>query len=139
MLCGKNQNGIGAELGSIEVTEQIDAMEVVETDRLNTTVVTRVLASTFMPVSCFCLETRSRCTDLSVNIKGVACTDLSAHLFWNQVIDNLSYTDVLPAFIKSFSLVVPWGSSDVLKDITAIKGLKALGAPPTLPWWFRLS
>src|SRR3989338_8934882 len=49
LICaGKIGSGIGAELGSMKVTEQIDAMEVSGTNPFKFLVVTRVLAATLM-------------------------------------------------------------------------------------------
>ena len=49
LICaGKIGSGMGAELGSMKVTEQIDAMEVSATNPLRFLVVTRVLAATLM-------------------------------------------------------------------------------------------
>jgi phospholipid/cholesterol/gamma-HCH transport system permease protein len=49
LLCaGKIGSGMGAELGSMKVTEQIDAMEVSSTNPIRFLVVTRVLAATLM-------------------------------------------------------------------------------------------
>jgi len=49
LICaGKIGSGIGAELGSMKVTEQIDAMEVSATNPFKYLVVTRVIATTFM-------------------------------------------------------------------------------------------
>src|SRR5947209_10829023 len=49
LICaGKIGSGIGAELGSMKVTEQIDAMEVSAVNPFKFLVVTRVLATTLM-------------------------------------------------------------------------------------------
>jgi phospholipid/cholesterol/gamma-HCH transport system permease protein len=48
IAAGKVGSSIGAEIGSMKVTEQIDAMEVSATNPFKFLVVTRVLASTFM-------------------------------------------------------------------------------------------
>src|SRR4029077_8266992 len=49
LICaGKIASGIGAELGSMKVTEQIDAMEVSAIDPFKYLVVTRILACTLM-------------------------------------------------------------------------------------------
>ena len=49
LICaGKISSGIGAELGSMKVTEQIDAMEVSGINPYKYLVVTRVLATTLM-------------------------------------------------------------------------------------------
>jgi len=49
LICaGKIGSGMGAELGSMKVTEQIDAMEISSTNPMKFLVVTRVLAATLM-------------------------------------------------------------------------------------------
>src|SRR5579863_26551 len=49
IICaGKIASGIGAELGSMKVTEQIDAMDVSGANPMQYLVVTRILATTFM-------------------------------------------------------------------------------------------
>jgi phospholipid/cholesterol/gamma-HCH transport system permease protein len=49
LICaGRIGSGMGAELGSMKVTEQIDAMEVSSTNPMRFLVVTRVLAATLM-------------------------------------------------------------------------------------------
>jgi phospholipid/cholesterol/gamma-HCH transport system permease protein len=48
IFAGKVGSGIGAELGSMRVTDQIDAMEVSGTNPMKYLVATRVLATTLM-------------------------------------------------------------------------------------------
>src|SRR4029079_4016034 len=48
MVAGRNSSGIASELGSMVVTEQIDAMRALGTDPLKKLVTPRVVASTFM-------------------------------------------------------------------------------------------
>ena len=48
IFAGKVGSGIGAELGSMRVTDQIDAMEVSGTNPMNYLVTSRVLATTLM-------------------------------------------------------------------------------------------
>jgi phospholipid/cholesterol/gamma-HCH transport system permease protein len=49
LICaGRIGSGMGAELGSMKVSEQIDAMEVSSTNPMRFLVVTRVLAATLM-------------------------------------------------------------------------------------------
>jgi phospholipid/cholesterol/gamma-HCH transport system permease protein len=49
LICaGKIGSGIGAELGSMKVSEQIDAMEVSATNPFKFLVVTRITATTLM-------------------------------------------------------------------------------------------
>lgn len=100
IFAGKIGSSIGAELGSMKVTEQIDAMEVSGTNPFKFLVVTRVLASTLMlPVLVILSDAISLYGSfLGVNIRGVTSFDL----FFTQVFDNLAFYDVVPAFIKTF-------------------------------------
>lgn len=101
LICaGKVGSGIGAELGSMKVTEQIDAMAVSGTNPFNYIVVTRVLATTLMvPILVFYADTVAMFGSyLAVNMGG----DVSKSLFLAQVMGAIDFSDVMPAFIKSF-------------------------------------
>ncbi len=100
LICaGKVGSGIGAELGSMRVTEQIDAMEVSGTNPLKYLVVTRVLATTLMlPVLSVLAGAISLYgAYLGANIRGV----ISWPLFWGQVFQTLNYGDLIPAVVKT--------------------------------------
>lgn len=101
LICaGKVGSGIGAELGSMRVTEQIDAMEVSGTNPFKFLVVTRVVATTLMvPVLAILADAVSLFgAYLGCNIHGV----VSADLFWNQVVETNTYSDIIPAIVKTF-------------------------------------
>ncbi len=125
IFAGKIGSSIGAELGSMKVTEQIDAMEVSGTNPFKYLVVTRVLAATLMlPV----LVTLGDAISLfgsyvGVNIRGVT----SFHLFYTQVFDNLVFGDVLPAFIKSFFFGFAVGIIGCYKGYFSAKGTEGVG------------
>ena len=89
LICaGKIGSGIGAELGSMKVTEQIDAMDVSGTNPYKYLVVTRVMATTLMiPVLVMLADAISLYgAYLGVNIHG----SVSWSLFWNQVFETLT-------------------------------------------------
>jgi phospholipid/cholesterol/gamma-HCH transport system permease protein len=125
IFAGKIGSSIGAELGSMKVTEQIDAMEVSGTNPFKYLVVTRVLAATLMlPV----LVTLGDAISLfgsyvGVNIRGVT----SFHLFYTQVFDNLVFGDVLPAFVKSFFFGFAVGIIGCYKGYFSAKGTEGVG------------
>jgi len=125
IFAGKIGSSIGAELGSMKVTEQIDAMEVSGTNPFKYLVVTRVLASTLMlPVLVILSDAISLYGSyLGVNIKGVT----SFTLFFTQVIDNLAFYDVLPAFIKSFFFGFAVGIIGCYKGYNSSKGTEGVG------------
>ncbi|MBK6634614.1 MAG: ABC transporter permease [Chitinophagaceae bacterium] len=125
IFAGKIGSSIGAELGSMKVTEQIDAMEVSGTNPFKYLVVTRVLAATLMlPVLVLLGDAISLYGSwLGVNIRSTT----SFSLFWTQVIDNLSFSDVLPAFIKSYFFGFAVGIIGCYKGYTSSKGTEGVG------------
>jgi len=101
LICaGKISSGIGAELGSMRVTEQIDAMEVSGTNPFKYLVVTRVVATTLMiPLLIIFGDTVALFgSSIVENLKG----DVSFVLYFNKVFDALKFSDIIPATIKSF-------------------------------------
>jgi len=125
IFAGKIGSSIGAELGSMKVTEQIDAMEVSGTNPFKYLVVTRVLAATLtLPVLVMLGDAISLYGYyLGVNIRGVT----SFNLFWTQVFDNLSFSDVLPAFIKSYFFGFAVGVVGCYKGYNSSKGTEGVG------------
>lgn len=125
IFAGKIGSSIGAELGSMKVTEQIDAMEVSGTNPFKYLVVTRVLAATLMlPVLVMLSDAISLYgAYLGVNIRG----NTSFDLFWTQVFDNLAFYDVLPAFFKSFLFGFAVGIIGCYKGYNSSKGTEGVG------------
>jgi phospholipid/cholesterol/gamma-HCH transport system permease protein len=125
IFAGKIGSSIGAELGSMKVTEQIDAMEVSGTNPFKYLVVTRVLACTLMlPVLVMLGDAISLYGSwLGVNIRSTT----SFNLFWMQVFDNLSFSDVLPAFFKSYFFGFAVGIIGCFKGYNSQKGTEGVG------------
>ena len=125
IFAGKIGSSIGAELGSMKVTEQIDAMEVSGTNPFKYLVVTRVLAATLMlPILVMLSDAISLYGSyLGVNIRGTT----SFNLFWTQVFDNLAFYDVLPAFVKSFFFGFTVGIIGCYKGYNSSKGTEGVG------------
>ncbi|MBI1344257.1 MAG: ABC transporter permease [Terrimonas sp.] len=125
IFAGKIGSSIGAELGSMKVTEQIDAMEVSGTNPFKFLVVTRVLSATLMlPILVILSDVISLYGSyLGVNIRSTT----SFNLFFSQVIDNLSYSDVIPAFIKSYFFGFAVGIIGCFKGYHSNKGTEGVG------------
>jgi phospholipid/cholesterol/gamma-HCH transport system permease protein len=125
IFAGKIGSSIGAELGSMKVTEQIDAMEVSGTNPFKYLVVTRVMAATFMlPVLVMLGDAISLYGSyIGVNVRGVT----SFHLFYTQVFNVLAFSDVLPAFIKSFFFGFAVGIIGCYKGYFSAKGTEGVG------------
>ena len=125
IFAGKIGSSIGAELGSMRVTEQIDAMEVSGTNPFRYLVVTRVLATTLMlPILVLLSDAISLYGSfLGVNIRGAT----SFSLFYYQVTDILSFGDVIPAFIKTFFFGYAVGIIGCYKGYYSSKGTEGVG------------
>ena len=126
LICaGKIGSGIGAELGSMKVTEQIDAMEVSGTNPFKFLVVTRVLATTGMvPVLAVIASGISLYGGyLGSNIHG----NVSWHLFWNQVFDTLKFGDIIPAVGKTFFFGFAIGIIGCYQGYNSRKGTEGVG------------
>lgn len=126
LVCaGRIGSGIGAELGSMRVTEQIDAMEVSGTNPFKFLVVTRVLAVTLMlPLLVIIGDAIALFGSFLVeNIKG----NVSFILFFNQVFDSLEFGDVIPATIKSFFFGLAIGLVGCFKGYYCKKGTAGVG------------
>lgn len=125
IFAGKIGSSIGAELGSMKVTEQIDAMEVSGTNPFKYLVVTRVLAATLMlPVLVILGDAISLYGSyIGVNIRGVT----SFNLFYKQVFDALSFEDFFPAFIKTYFFGFAVGIVGCFKGFNSSKGTEGVG------------
>lgn len=99
MCAGKVGSNIGAELGSMRVTEQIDAMEVSGTNPFKYVVVSRILATTIMiPILVVFADAFSLYGSyVAANVEG----KLSLHLFFSQVFEKLVFLDLAPSLTKS--------------------------------------
>jgi len=126
LICaGKIGSGIGAELGSMRVTEQIDAMEVSGTNPMNYLVVTRVLATTFMiPILVFYADAVSFYGSyLAVNMHDF----ISLPLFMNLAFDPLHFYDLMPATIKTFFFGFAIGIIGCYKGYYSENGTEGVG------------
>jgi phospholipid/cholesterol/gamma-HCH transport system permease protein len=125
IFAGKVGSGIGAELASMNVTEQIDAMQVSGTNPFNYLVVTRVLSATVMlPLLVVYADAVGLLgAFVGVNLKG----NVSAFLFFSQVFHSLDFKDVFPAFIKTFFFGFAIGLIGCYKGYHSDKGTEGVG------------
>lgn len=126
LICaGKIGSGMGAELGSMRVTEQIDAMDVSGTNPFKYLIVTRVMATTLMLPMLSSLSNAIALYGgfLGVNIRG----QVSWNLYWTQVFDALSFGDVVPSIIKTFFFGFAIGIIGCYKGYNSKKGTEGVG------------
>lgn len=126
LICaGKIGSGMGAELGSMKVSEQIDAMEVSATNPIRYLVVTRVLAATLMlPILVLFADAFGILGSwIGVNIKG----NVNLVLFFSQSFSSIDFIDFIPALIKSFVFGAVIGIVGCYKGYNAGRGTESVG------------
>ncbi|AUC81118.1 ABC transporter permease [Lacinutrix sp. Bg11-31] len=126
LICaGRIGSSIGAELGSMRVTEQIDAMEVSGTNPFKYLVVTRILATTLMLPLLIIIGDAIALFGSAIieNLKG----EVSYLLYFNKVFDALQFSDIIPATIKSFFFGFAIGLIGCYKGYNCSKGTVGVG------------
>lgn len=125
ILAGKIGSGMGAELGSMKVSEQIDAMEVSATNPMRFLVVTRVLAATLMlPLLVLFADAFGIFGSwVGVNIKG----SVTFVLFISQAFNSIDFLDFFPALIKTFFFGAVIGFVGCYQGYNAGRGTESVG------------
>jgi phospholipid/cholesterol/gamma-HCH transport system permease protein len=102
MVTGRVASGIAAELGSMMVTDQINALRALGTDPVRKLAVPRVLAGLFMvPVLTIISNTVGMLGAWFITVWQLR---VASSVYWNSVIDGLYMEDVWMGLIKPFFL-----------------------------------
>lgn len=126
LICaGKIGSSMGAELGSMRVTEQIDALEVSSANPIKYLIVPRVLAATFMIplLSIFAIALGILGGWIGANIKG----DLNFVLYISQAFGKVEFMDLIPAVTKTFFFGAVIGLVGCYKGYNAGRGTESVG------------
>jgi phospholipid/cholesterol/gamma-HCH transport system permease protein len=125
IFAGKIGSSIGAELSSMKVTEQIDAMEVSGTNPIKYLVATRVMACTLMlPVLTIISDGISILGSfIGINIG----SSIRLHLFLSEAFGKLDYSDIFPSIIKTFFFGFIVGLIGCYKGYTSNSGTRGVG------------
>jgi phospholipid/cholesterol/gamma-HCH transport system permease protein len=129
LLSGRIGAGIGAELGAMRVTEQIDALEASAVDAFRYLVVTRVIA---------CIIALPLLTTL-MNFAGMlggflaetAVTGMSMQLYFHRAFSLIDFADYVPATLKTmvFGFIIATISSYL--GFTTESGTEGVGRAST--------
>jgi phospholipid/cholesterol/gamma-HCH transport system permease protein len=129
LLSGRIGAGIGAELGAMRVTEQIDALEASAVDAFRFLVVTRVVA---------CIIALPILTTL-MNFSGMiggfiaetSATGMSLSLYFTRAFSMIEMTDYIPATLKTmvFGFIIATMSSYL--GFTTSSGTEGVGRAST--------
>jgi phospholipid/cholesterol/gamma-HCH transport system permease protein len=129
LVAGRVGAGIGAELGAMKVTEQIDALEAVAVDSFKFLAVTRIVACIVaMPLL-------TTITDFCGIIGGwlaeVSISGMTAHLYFNRAFSLIEFRDFIPATIKTavFGMII--GTIASYLGFTTTQGTEGVGRAST--------
>ena len=129
LLSGRIGAGIGAELGAMKVTEQIDALEAVAVDSFRYLVVTRVLACVIaLPI----LTTLMNFTGLLGGYTAeAAITGIGFEAYFRQAFSPIDFSDLVPATLKTmvFGFIIATVSSYL--GINTTGGTEGVGRTAT--------
>jgi len=125
IAAGKVGSSIGAEIASMKVSEQIDAMEVSATNPFKFLVVTRVLASTFMIPLLVMYVDFVALMGAFVNVNQNESVSITA--FFVQVFDSLTFLDVYSSILKSLVFGFTIGIVGCYKGYNSSKGTEGVG------------
>src|SRR6266496_2680387 len=125
IAAGKVGSNIGAELGSMKVTEQIDAMEVSATNPFKFLVVTRVMATTFMmPV----LVLYCTFVGLMGSYLNVTTNELTSFVtFFEDAFESISFLDIFSSLFKSLVFGFTIGVAGCYQGYNAANGTQGVG------------
>jgi phospholipid/cholesterol/gamma-HCH transport system permease protein len=125
IAAGRVGSSIGAELGSMKVTEQIDAMEVSATDPFRFLVVSRVMATTFMIPALTIYMTFISLLGGYFNVHSRELTSFTTYFI--QVFNAITFLDVFSSVIKSFLFGFTIGVVGCYKGYHSSKGTEGVG------------
>ncbi|MEO6455098.1 MAG: ABC transporter permease [Ginsengibacter sp.] len=125
IAAGKVGSGIGAELGSMKVTEQIDAMEVSAVNPFKFLVVSRVLATTFMIPMLMCYTGAVAMLGAYINVHQNEMTSFIS--FFQQAFDKISFLDIFSSLLKSIVFGFTIGIVGCYQGYNASQGTEGVG------------
>ena len=125
IAAGKVGSGIGAEIASMKVTEQIDAMEVSGTNPYKFLVVSRVLATTFMIPVLVMYTDFVALMGAFINVNANELVSIST--FFAQVFSSVTFLDVFASIIKSLFFGFTIGMVGCYKGYNSSKGTEGVG------------
>lgn len=129
IFAGRVSSGIGAELGSMRVTEQIDAMEVSAIDPFKFLVVTRIIACTLiLPLLTMYVNFIAL---IGSYISILLLQSMSLQLYTGNILNAIGFVDLLPAIGKTFFFGFIVGLIGSYKGFNAEKGTEGVGKAST--------
>ncbi|MGK9475337.1 MlaE family ABC transporter permease [Melioribacter sp. OK-6-Me] len=129
IFAGRVSSGIGAELGSMRVTEQIDAMEVTGVNPFKYLIVTRVIATTMiLPVLTIYVVVIA----IFGGYLAILITEsINFRYYIDSVIRSIEFGDFVPGIAKTFVFGYIVGIVGAYKGYTTEGGTEGVGRAST--------
>ncbi len=119
LVAGRNSSGMASELGSMVVTEQVDAMRAMGTDPIRKLVTPRVVATILM------LPLLTAVADFVGLVGGFLVSNLELRLnpvqYWTRAVDALEFGDLIQGLTK------PLIFGFILSTVGCYQGLRVRG------------
>src|SRR5579864_3484208 len=129
MVAGRNASGMASELGSMVVTEQIDAMRALGTDPMKKLVTPRVVSTVFM---LFFLTILSDLVGLAGGLMvSKLLLNLDARQYWNNAWQSLVFQDVFMGLVKPILFGFIISTVGCFYGVTARGGTQGVGRATT--------
>jgi phospholipid/cholesterol/gamma-HCH transport system permease protein len=129
LVAGRCASGIASELGSMLVTEQVDAMRAMGTDPSRKLVTPRVLAGVLM------LPLLTALNDFIGLLGGCVASVFSLRLnaveFWTRAIDALDFADIMQGMMKPVVYGFILATVGCYKGLTVRGGTQGVGRATT--------
>jgi len=129
LMSGRVGAGIGAELGAMKVTEQIDALEAVAVDSFKFLAVTRILACIIaMPLLTTVMDF---CGIVGGYLAEATVSGMSWELYFRRAFSLIGYDDFIPSTLKTavFGLII--GTVACYLGFTTTRGTEGVGQAST--------
>jgi phospholipid/cholesterol/gamma-HCH transport system permease protein len=119
LVAGRNSSGMASELGSMQVTEQVDAMRAMGTDPIRKLVTPRVVATMLV------LPLLTAMSDFVGLIGGYAVSHFTLRIgaveFWTRAVNALEFSDLMQGMAK------PVVFAFILATVGCYQGLSVRG------------
>jgi phospholipid/cholesterol/gamma-HCH transport system permease protein len=129
LLSGRIGAGIGAELGAMKVTEQIDALEATAVDSFRFLVVTRVVACVIaLPILTSLMNFTGMLGGFAAE---TAITGTPLQTYFRQAFSSIEFSDLIPATLKTavFGFIIASVASYL--GINTTRGTEGVGQAAT--------
>lgn len=129
VVSGRAGAAIAAELGTMKVTEQIDALYTLGTDPVRYLVIPRLLAFLFV------LPLLTVISDFTGIVGGLFVArvkyDIPTIVYWHDIIDNMQIKHFVHGFLKTFVFAFLVSMVSCFKGVTTRGGAEGVGKSTT--------